>query len=309
VRCAGRRQALGSVNHTYFLGHMGTTLRPRSISGRLPLVAGALFATLTSSLSAQTLAGTTASGVYYEVSGTGVPVVFIHGFSLDRRMWEPQVAEFESRFRVIRYDLRGHGRSVPPTEPYAGYHDLRTLLDTLGIPRVTLVGLSAGAELAINFALAYPDRTARLVLAAPGLGGYRTPPLPWMGPVFEAAAAGDAERAAQLWAETPIMALRANSDATEMVTALVMDNYRLWTYRRTEQTLSPPAVERLGEITCPVLVIVGEADLPHIRDVALVLRDRITGATLVTVPSAGHLVNLDAPGMFNGAVAAFLDRR
>ncbi len=127
--------------------------------------------------------------------------------------------------------------------------------------------------------------------------------------MFEAAAAGDAERAAKLWAETPIMTLRANSGATETVTALVMENARLWTYRRTEQPLSPAAVERLEEISCPVLVIVGDADLPHIRDIALVLNDRVPGSTLITIPSAGHLVNLDAPDMFNEAVAAFLDRR
>jgi 3-oxoadipate enol-lactonase len=284
-------------------------MRSRSSAGRLPFVAALLAASLASSLSAQAVTGTTSTGVFYEVSGAGDPVVFIHAFSLDRRMWAAQVAAFEGRFRVIRYDLRGHGRSVPPSEPYKGYDDLRVLLDTLGVSRATLVGLSAGAELAINFAIAYPDRTAGLVLAAPGLGGYQTPPLPWIGPVFEAAAAGDPELAAKLWAETPIMALRANQDATERVTALVMENSRLWTYRRTEQPLLPPAVERLGEITCPVLVIVGDADLPHIKDIARLLGNRVEGATIETIAGAGHLVNLDASGMFNEAVAAFLERR
>ena len=289
---------------------MASNLRARLSRGRLLVPAAILSATLLATpVSAQTVTGTTSAGLFYEVSGSGHPVVFIHAFSVDRRMWEPQITEFESRFRVIRYDLRGHGRSVAPTEPYTGYDDLRALLDTLGISRATLVGLSAGAELAINFAIVYPDRADGLVLAAPGLGGYTLPPLPWARPVFEAAAAGDAERAAKLWAETPIMAMRTNMDATETVAALVMKNSRLWTYQRTERPLSPPAVDRLAEIACPTLIIVGEEDLPHIKDIARLLSDRIADATLVTVPGAGHFPNLDAPTQFNGAIAAFLGRQ
>lgn len=259
--------------------------------------------------SAQTITGTTSAGLFYEVSGSGEPVVFIHAFSVDRRMWERQIVEFESRFRVIRYDLRGHGRSVAPTGPYSGHDDLRALLDTLGISRATLVGLSAGAQLAIDFAIAYPDRAAGLVLAAPGLGGYKGPPLPWARPVFEAAAAGDAAQAAKLWAGTPIMAMRTNRDATETVNALVMDNARLWTYQRTEQPLSPPAIGRLAEIACPALIIVGDEDLPHIKDIARLLSDRIASATLVTIPGAGHFPNLDRPALFNHAVQAFLGQQ
>jgi 3-oxoadipate enol-lactonase len=288
---------------------MTDNLKARWSRGRLLVLAATLSTWLSAPVSAQTVAGMTSAGVFYEVSGAGHPVVFIHAFSVDRRMWEPQVAEFESRFRVIRYDLRGHGRSVAPTEPYQGYDDLRALLDTLGISRATVVGLSAGAELAINFAIAYPDRAAGLVLAAPGLGGFRTPPLPWATPVFEAAAAGDVERAAKLWAETPIMAMRTKMDATETMTALVMDNSRLWGYQRTEQPLSPPAIDRLAEIACPALIIVGEEDLPHIKSIARLLADNVATATLVTIPGAGHFPNLDRPRLFNGAVAAFLGRQ
>jgi 3-oxoadipate enol-lactonase len=263
-----------------------------------------LFAATTAA--AQPVAGTTASGLYYEVSGSGEPVVLIHAFSLDRRMWEAQVSALGDGYRVVRYDLRGHGASVAPTEPYTGFGDLRELLDELGIERATLVGLSAGAELAINFAIAHPERVRRLVLAAPGLGGYRAPPLPWLGPVFEAAGAGDAERAARLWAETPIMALRSNPAAAGTVLSLVMENRRLWTYRRTEQPLDPPAIGRLAEIACPVLVIVGDRDLPHILEIAHLLVEGIAGARLEMVSGAGHLVSLDAPEAFDAAVAAFL---
>src|SRR5262249_47300833 len=97
---------------------------------------------------AQVTTGKTASGLHYEMSGSGEPVVLIHAFSVDRRMWAPQIAALEKRFRVIRYDQRGHGNSGAPVEPYAPHDDLRSVLDALGVGRATLVGLSAGSTLA-----------------------------------------------------------------------------------------------------------------------------------------------------------------
>src|SRR5205807_769952 len=203
-------------------------------------------------------------------------------------------------FRVIRYDLRGHGKSASPSAPYSNHDDLRSVLDALGVNRATLIGLSAGAEVATDFALAYPDRVARLIVASPGLSGYVPPPLPWTQPVFQAAGAGDAEGAAKLWAETPIMALKNDLSAASTVRDLVMANVRLWTFRTNPvQRLTPPAITRLSEIKCPSLVVVGEQDLPHIKEVAGLLAAGISGARLVTIPRAGHLVNLDAREPFN----------
>ena len=279
-----------------------------SLVGRV--VTGSLLAlVLASIVSAQSATGASSAGLFFEASGSGDPVVFIHAFSVDRRMWEPQISAFQARYRVIRYDLRGHGRSAPIAEPYFAYEDLRSVLDALDIRRATLVGLSAGTEVATDFALTYPDRVVRLVLASPGLGGYAVPPLPWAAPPFQAAAMGDLERATRLWAETPIMALRNNLAAASEVKSLVTSNSRLWTYQRAEQRLSPPAIKRLSEIKCPVLIIVGDEDLPHIKDIGSVLVRGMPGATLATVPRAGHLVNMDAPQQFNDIVSTFLSAK
>lgn len=257
-------------------------------------------------MSMQPRSGTTPGGLFYEESGSGEPIVLIHAFSVDRRMWAPQIAALEQRFRVVRYDLRGHGRSPASSEPYTGYGDLRELLDALKIEKATLIGLSAGSELAINFAIVHPDRVSRLVLAAPGLSGYKAPPLPWLKPVFEAAAAGQPDRAAQLWAETPIMALHTNRAASKTVEDLVKSNSRLWTLKRTEQPLSPPAIERLRDVKSPTLVIIGDADLLHIKEIGNLLVKEVANARLVTIPGAGHIVNLDTPKAFNEAMLAFL---
>ncbi len=255
---------------------------------------------------AQPVSGTTPTGIFYEVTGAGEPVVLIHAFSVDRRMWVPQLAAFESRFKIIRYDLRGHGRSAAPAGAYAGYDDLREVLDTLRIPRATLVGLSAGSEVATNFTLAYPDRVTRLILASPGLGGYQIPSLPWAAATFQAAGAGDAAGAAKLWAETPIMMLHSNLAERDTVRSLVTDNWRLWTYRRTEQPLQPPAVNRLSEINVPTLVIIGDEDFPYIKDIASVITKGVKNGRLVEIPRAGHMTNLDEPMSFNAALSAFL---
>jgi pimeloyl-ACP methyl ester carboxylesterase len=275
---------------------------------RAALVLVLLLLLLPAAASAQTTTGTTAAGLYYEVSGAGDPLVLIHAFSVDRRMWAPQVAALERRFRVIRYDLRGHGNSAAPSEPYAPHDDLRSVLDALGVARATLVGLSAGSTLAIDFAIAYPDRVRRLVLASPGLNGHvPSPPLTWTQPVFQAAGRGDTEDAAKLWAATPIMAVHGDPAAAATVKALVMSNLRLWTFRTNPaRPLTPEAIARLAEIKSPTLVVLGGKDLPHIKEIADLLARGVAGARLVTIPGAGHIVNLDAPDAFNKALAAFL---
>jgi pimeloyl-ACP methyl ester carboxylesterase len=264
-----------------------------------------------SAAGAQVTSGTSSAGLFYEASGTGDAVVLVHAFSVDRRMWAPQIALLERRFRVVRYDLRGHGKSDGPGSPYAPHDDLRSVLDALGIGKATLIGLSAGSTLAIDFAIAYPDRVARLVLASPGLNGHvPSSPLTWTQPVFQAAGAGDAEGAARLWAGTPIMAIRADLSAAPAVRDLVMSNVRVWTYKANPaRPLTPPAVGRLAEVKCPTLVILGERDLPHIKEIADLLAKGIPGATLATIPGAGHMVNLDARQAFDQAIDAFLTNR
>jgi 3-oxoadipate enol-lactonase len=289
-------------------GPRGVKRLVTKLTGRVMLAAVLIAAERPADLAAQPAAGTSAAGIFYEVSGKGEPVVLIHGFSLDRRVWQPQMTVLETRFRVIRYDLRGHGKSAAPSEPYAPYEDLRSVLDALGIARATLIGHSAGGELAIDFALAYPDRVSRLVLAAPGLSGY-TPkePLAWVLPVFQAAAAGDLERATTLWIDTPIMRLTRDVMNAPTVAGIVRDNSRIWSVRTNPaRPLAPPAIQRLAQIARPTLILVGERDLPHIHDIVKRLSAGIAGSRVVVLPGAGHLLTIDAAAAFNEAIAAFL---
>lgn len=272
------------------------------------VVCGAAFLWACASRPDSTTISGFASGLYYEESGSGEPLVLIHGFSLDRRMWEPQMDMLDDRFRVIRYDLRGHGRSVEIADSFAAYEDLRAVLDAAGAERAVLLGLSAGSQIAVDFAVAYPDRVDRLILAGPSISGYvPTAGFAWMAPVVEAARAGKPEEAARLWAETTLMAVPTRPSADSLMRSIVQSNSRLWSYTTNpDRGLVPPAIGRLNGIDVPVLVIVGERDLPDIQKVADTLVACVPRAKKRVVTGAGHLVNLEVPEAFNEAVLEFL---
>jgi len=110
--------------------------------------------------------------IAYEDQGNGPAVVFSHAALGDRRMWDPQVGPFSERFRVVRYDARGFGKTTSEGSPFARHEDLLRLLDETGIERPHLVGASLGGRVSIDFALAHPGRVASLVVVGSALQGY-----------------------------------------------------------------------------------------------------------------------------------------
>ena len=112
----------------------------------------------------------------YEVDGAGEPIVFVHGFGLDGRMWDGEAAHFSRDYAVVRYDVRGFGRSSPPTGPFAHVEAIfAALVSHLGFARAHLCGLSMGGGIAIDFALAHPARVHALVLVDSVVGGFPFP--------------------------------------------------------------------------------------------------------------------------------------
>jgi pimeloyl-ACP methyl ester carboxylesterase len=112
-----------------------------------------------------------AGGLHYTIEGRGPDVVLIHAFQMDLREWDAVARTLAGSRRVIRYDVRGHGTSRVSGDLPAPVVDLLGLLDELDVPRATLVGLSMGATIALDFALTHPERVERLVLASPGIPG------------------------------------------------------------------------------------------------------------------------------------------
>jgi len=108
----------------------------------------------------------------YEVSGEGPALILIHGSLLDRRLWDAQVPVLAQRHRVVRYDARGHGASSSTAMPFAHERDLHDLMQALRLDRATLIGLSMGGRIALQFSLTYPERVAALVIVASGMDDY-----------------------------------------------------------------------------------------------------------------------------------------
>jgi 3-oxoadipate enol-lactonase len=251
--------------------------------------------------------------LYYEMAGAGDPVVLVHGFSLNTRMWDDQAACLSSSRTVVRYDLRGFGRSaLPGGEGYTHADDLQALMDYLGLARASLIGLSLGAAVALDFTLDNPGRAGALVLADPVLRGYVWSPEQSAldGGVWETAARHGIAAAKAQWLGHPLFApARANPRAAAHLSQIVSE-YAGWHFVNNDphRYAGPPASQRLGEVGAPTLIVIGERDLPDFRAIAVTLAGTIRGAQFLEIPGAGHMSNMEAPEQFNQAVLDFLDQ-
>jgi pimeloyl-ACP methyl ester carboxylesterase len=249
-------------------------------------------------------AGKTASGIAYDVQGSGPVVILLSGSNLDRRMWNREAAWLSKTHTVVRYDLRAHGQSDTATAPFSMLGDLIGVMDALKIEEAALIGLSAGSAIALDAALEHPDRVERIVLAGPAPSGYVSKtPLPFLGDMFAALKAGDYKKVSEVLLATSVFA--APPDAQPLVRQMVTENDRMWTVKRELMLAPKPAVDRLESVKVPTLVLVGDKD-EFQREPAELLAARIPGARIVRVPGGGHLLNLTSPKDFDAAIIGFL---
>jgi pimeloyl-ACP methyl ester carboxylesterase len=253
---------------------------------------------------------------YYEVMGEGEPLVLVHAGIADGRMWDGQFEAFAGRYRVVRYDMRGYGRTVAPSGgTYSHHEDLRDLLDYLGIEQARLVGCSMGGKTVIDFVLEFPERTPALVLVAPAVGGFEPdvdPPEEW-DELVAADEAGDFERVSELevqvWVDGPYRGTDsvepAMRDLVREMGLIALNNEAAGS--GDEQPLEPPAANRLIEVQVPALVLVGDQDRPEIVATADLLEERLPNAQKVVMRSSAHLPNMELPEEFNRIVLEFLN--
>ena len=202
---------------------------------------------------------------------------------MDAREWDEIAPELAQDWRVIRYDVRGHGRSAGATKPIAPHDDLRDLLDELHVSRASLVGLSMGSGIVLDAALAYPDRVDRVVMVSPTVSGVNTiVPFDWMAPIIAQVRAGAKDSAAALWWASA----SCSSRAWRRVSATIRS---CWTTRasgaRTRRIgcRSIRGRQRLESLKAPLLVIVGEHDVAAIRQLADLLTRRVPNAEALTM--------------------------
>jgi pimeloyl-ACP methyl ester carboxylesterase len=250
--------------------------------------------------------------LYVESAGEGPAVVFLHAGICDRRMWDAQVEPFASAYRVVRYDRRGFGRTVTVAEPFSHHADLARLLDALDVERAALVGCSQGGLISIDFALEHPERVSALVLVASALGGFPfsgEDTAPW-GELEAAIERGDLDRANEIelriWVDGEG---RAPDQVDPAVRELVRDMNRIALAAPDPgeaARLDPPAYERLGEIACPALVVVGDLDTPRARATADHLAATLRDAKKVVLEGTAHLPSMERPDDFNRLALAWL---
>lgn len=263
-------------------------------------------------------AGRSATGIAYEVAGSGPPIVLVHSGVADRRMWDPHWDAFRARHRVVRYDARGYGESLPPTAAWSQHSDLLSLMDELQITRAHLIGESMGTGIVVEAALARPEAVASLVLAAPGGALLGSPSDDLQAVWREEIAAldgGDIDAAVEVnlraWVDGPSRPVDAVDPALRaFVGTMQRDAFELpeWDPDDAPETeLSPPAAARLAELDCWTLIVVGEADQPAVVEAAHHLAGQVRGSRFVSWPDVAHMVSLERPAEFQRLVLEFVD--
>ena len=253
---------------------------------------------------------------HVETAGSGPAILLIHSGVTDSRMWDDLWPDLAATYTVVRYDLRGHGRSTIPPHAFAHHDDARAVLDAAGLDRAVVVGASMGGGVALDLALANPERVAGLVLINT-LAGMETPSSElragWDA-VNRAWDAGDLDAATEIelrmWVDGPT---RQPDEVDPAVRERVRQMDRALLARAekqeaaTEIELDPPARERLAEVTCPVLLIVGLLDLPDAIASAATLESGLPDARRVDIADAAHLPSMESPAAVLNAIEEFLD--
>lgn len=238
--------------------------------------------------------------IFYEATGDGPAVLLTHGYSATAEMWNGQVPALAEHFRVIVWDMRGHGRSDSP-EDAAAYSedatvgDMAAILDECGAGRAVIGGLSLGGYMSLAFNLTHPERVAALMLFDTGPGFKKD----------EARAGWNdmATRMANAYDEKGLDALGSSAEvrvSTHRSAAGLARAGRGMLVQRDGRV-----IESLPSIGVPTLVLVGSEDKAFLAGTDY-MASRIPGATKVVLDGAGHAANIDDPAGFNRAVLDFL---
>lgn len=235
--------------------------------------------------------------------GDGPPLVLLHPGWGDSSIWQPLLELLPPRYRVIRYDIRGFGKSPAPAAPYTHLGDLIGVLDNLRADRVILAGHSGGGGTAIGLALADPARVGGLLLLAPGVPGYPWPPSDPFGAQYEKLyAAGDRDGLTDLGLRTWAPA-DPGPAAYEQVRGAVEAHFRQGDHERPD----PPAYSRLGQVRTPAVVVTGDQEYPAVARCAADIAARIPGCRQVRAPGADHLLPLRIPSLISELITGFAE--
>jgi pimeloyl-ACP methyl ester carboxylesterase len=256
----------------------------------------------------------TGGKLYYEMAGEGETLVLLHAGFVDSGMWDSQWGEFSQRYQVIRYDMRGAGRSEPSNAPYSPVEDLHALLTHLDIEKAHLLGCSMGGTTVIDFTLTHPKMVSSLIPIAADPSGFEMQgdPPPHLFEMMDAVKSGDMALASDLQIRIWVDGMYRQPEQVDPKVreyAAKMNQNALkngGSWNEDPRPLDPPAVTRLGEIQVLTLVMVGSLDNPELVRAADLMAAEIPGAQKVVIPDAAHVPSMEKPELFNKAVLDFL---
>jgi pimeloyl-ACP methyl ester carboxylesterase len=239
--------------------------------------------------------------LYYEVAGEGPVLLLTHGFSATSQMWRGQVEALKDRFRVVTWDMRGHGRSGYPADQdayseEATVADMAAVLDAVGAERAVIGGLSLGGYMSLAFHRAHPQRTRALLIIDTG-PGYKNDEARagWNANAIRRAERYEADGLPDLSRASAEVRAASHRDATGLARAA----------RGMLTQRDARVIESLPQVGVPSIVIVGENDTPFLA-ASDYMAAKIPGAKKAVIPGAGHAANIDNPSAFNAALAEFL---
>lgn len=255
--------------------------------------------------------------LYYEEAGTGEPVIFVHGHSLDHRMWDEQFPVFAEKYRAIRYDLRGYGISSSQTEDYQFTHveDLRTLMDSLHIKKAHIVGLSLGGFVGADMLGCFPERMLSAFLASGNIRKSKGPSEPM---TREEATKRDEEIAALKKKGVDVMKKEwyeglmksGGSQRERMLQPLwqMIDDWDAWQplHKEVRVIAGLDALAKLKENhpAVPVLIVEGRSENNRFSDHPEIL-NYLPNGKMKIIDDCGHMMNMERPEEFNAALEEF----
>jgi pimeloyl-ACP methyl ester carboxylesterase len=252
---------------------------------------------------------------YYEIAGKGEPVILIHAYSLDCQMWDAQFNELAKHYQVVRYDMRGYGKTDMPVEGLNFSHaqDLRKLMWFLGIPKAHLVGVSLGASVAVDFMTLYPEKVLSVTAVA---GGIRESV---MNPqqerqrklaLIESVKKQGIGAYKKQWLEMMMSVCGPNKDEIRPQIEQMVNAWSGWQvlYIEPPWELNPPVAEQLKtkKPDVPVLVVIGKYDAQRSIRSGELLAEILPKAKKVYFEDAGHFPNMETPAEFNKTLSEFL---
>ena len=250
--------------------------------------------------------------LFYEMAGKGKCIVLIHDGLIHCEVWDEQFLVFAKKYRVVRYDRRGYGKSPNPHALFSDIEDLKQLFAQLKIDNAILIGMSSGGGLAIDFTLKYQQNVSALILSGAVVGGYNysSHMMTRGGRVdnLEELLADPQKMIQYFGWEDPYQInpenIKAKEKCLELLKAFPINvDFEKFNFMKPADRT---AIKYLSEINVPTLVLVGEYDIPDVHAHSGVIDAGIKNSKREIISNSGHMIPLDQPAAFNDAVMNFL---